>query len=173
MHRHPMRSTFALAIAVAFAGVLALGARPAAAAAPSVQFFHDEFLLEPVATCDGFVILSSGSVDVRVTTSYDQAGNPVRLQIFHSFTDSLLTNSVTGFSVPDRGHDTATIDLVTGETSIVGLTFQTTIPGQGTVAKTVGLIIFEPDGNVVIRGPHEVNGEVNYDAVFCPILAQG
>lgn len=53
---------------------------------------------------------------------------------------------------------------------VAGLVFQTTVPGLGTIVKDVGLLVFEPDGDVVIHGPHE-QFEVGGYEIYCPYLA--
>jgi hypothetical protein len=56
----------------------------------------------------------------------------------------------------------------------VGQDDQTTVPGLGTIVKQVGLLVIEPDGDLVVHGPHEVlaaTGEISGYDIHCPYLA--
>lgn len=153
---------------LALFAVLAL-ARSAAAAPPTFEEVHEEFTLEPTGIlCDGFEILASATVDIRRTRFYDKAGNYDYARVHVTYVGS-LTNSVTGYTVKDIAHQNNFHDIVEGTFRIAGILFQTAVPGQGTVAKDVGLIVFEPDGDVVVHGPHEVFDQGM--EVFCPVLA--
>lgn len=159
-----------IAALLALLTVLGL-AHSAAAAPPTVTFqeVHDEFTLEPTGiVCVGFEILASATVDIRRTRFYDEAGNYLRAIVHVTYVGS-LTNSVTGYTVKDTAHQTNFHDIVEDTFRTAGILYQTTVPSLGTVAKDVGVIIFEPDGDVVVRGPHEVFEQG--DELLCSVLA--
>ena len=69
------------------------------------------------------------------------------------------------------GRGVATAERQTTRLSrLVGLNYQTTVPGLGTIVQDVGLVIFEPDGTVIPYGPHEFGLGGGY-VVYCPYLA--
>jgi len=153
-----------------FAAALALlVVRPAAAAPPSHESFVDQFADVPFADRGDFQTLGSATVDVRVTTFFDDAGTPVRVQDHVQYAGT-IENSVTGATLADPRHLTNTLDLVSGEDRTVGLVFQTTVPGIGTIVKEVGSLILGPDGDVIVRGPHEVLEAGGYQ-IYCQYLA--
>ena len=165
MRQTIMRAPFVLAITLAL-----LAIQPAAAAPPIREDFSFSLADQVNADCGSFQILWSGTIVGHTTTFSDAAGTPIRVQT-HVVVNARIANSVTGKSLKDLGRITDTVDLVTGEQRQVGLIFQTTVPGLGTIVKDVGVLIFNPDGTVIIRGPHEAFAAGNDYAIFCPYLA--
>ena len=124
------------------------------AAKPFVETFHNEgsFI---AADCGSFLAVEDFVEDVRVTTFFDNAGNPIEVQV-HSNFDGIITNSVTGRTVRDPGHFTITIDLQEGTTTYAGLVFAITVPGEGIAVLDAGKVVFDAEGNVVfVGGPHQ------------------
>ena len=71
--------------------------------------------------------------------------------------------------IRDPGHFTDRFDLTDGTIRTAGLIFNIVVPGHGSVAQDVGLIIIEPDGDLVIKGPHEVF-EQGIASLLCPLF---
>ena len=101
------------ALAAALTALLAL---PVAVSAtpPVVETFHDEFSITFSGPCpNGVTLVGTFTEDVRVTTFFDEAGNPVRLQIAVNVA-SVITNPETGESAENPQHQTIFEDLVDG-----------------------------------------------------------
>jgi hypothetical protein len=138
--------------ALALSSILFM-AQPAGATPPSVETFHDEgeFLF---ADCGTFQLTETFTVDVRVTTFFNAQGAAVT-ETLHVNYVGVITNSASGNTYPDPGHQTVITDLTTGETTVVGLVFLTTVPGLGPVLHDTGKVIFDANGNITfIGGPH-------------------
>jgi hypothetical protein len=158
----------------AFAALAALPLLSASAAPPLVETFHDEGSFTFAGPCpNGVTLEGSFTDDLRVTTFFDNAGNPVRLQIKLDHA-GVITNPATGLSVNDPAHTTTFVDLVTGTATQVGLVFKSTVPGVGVVFHDVGRVVFDAEGNVTFEaGPHDVLHTESDHAVrdnFCKAL---
>jgi hypothetical protein len=124
------------------------------AAPPDIQIFHDEGSFATV-DCGDFLALQDFVVDGRVTTFFDQAGNPVSVQV-HMHYDGTFTNSITGLTLRDPARLTITVDLQDGTVTEAGLFYGITVPGQGIAVLDAGKIVFDADGNVLfVGGPHQ------------------
>lgn len=151
-------------------GVVAL----VATAAPPAQSLSPERLdtftedLSGTDPCDGFDIVSSGTLTIRVTAYFDNAGTPVRVHV-HASRDQRLTSSVTGEWIELRGHVFVVIDLTTGWESWLGQVIMSNERGLGSVIQDTGRIVFDSDFDVAfIAGPHD--GITNPE-LFCSTLA--
>jgi hypothetical protein len=161
-------------IVSAFATLVALPVFSASAAPPLVETFHDEGSFTFAGPCpNGVTLEGSFTDDLRVTTFFDNAGNPVRLQIKLDHA-GVITNPATGLSVNDPAHTTTFVDLVTGTATQVGLVFKSTVPGVGVVFHDVGRVVFDAENNVIFEaGPHDVLHTESDHAVrdnFCKAL---
>lgn len=127
------------------------------AAPPVVETFHNEASGPFSGPCpNGVTLLFSVTEDVRVTTFFDEAGNPVRLQGKVDVV-MVVTNPATGASVRSPAHTTFVEDLVAGTNTQVGLVFSATVPGVGVVFHDVGRIVNDAEGNLIFEaGPHDV-----------------
>jgi len=124
------------------------------AAKPNVQTSHLEGSFV-VADCGSFLALEDFVEDARVTTFFDQAGNPVRAQVYINF-DGILTNSVTGLTLRDPGYFTILVDLQEGTEARVGIFYAITVPGEGVAVLDAGKVVFDAEGNVIFEGgPHQ------------------
>jgi hypothetical protein len=147
-------SRLALAIGGALVAV-ALSIGSVAAAAPSTieVSFHSS---QPhFLSCPGFAV--DGEIDVtrRITTYFDEAGNPIRI-VAHVTGRGTLSNPLTGTSLPDENHFTVTTDLVAGTRTFAGNVRVDTAPGVGLVFQAVGRLVFGPDGSVQFEAaPHD------------------
>ena len=105
--------------------------------------------------CPNVNLTETFSVQDRVTMLFSTNGTIVRIDDHGTFS-GVITNLDTGQTYRDPGHTLNRFDVKTGVFSQVGLIYNITIPGQGVVALDVGFISFDPSGNVVIHGPHQV-----------------
>ena len=118
-------------------------------------------------SCGSFQVLESATAPIRFTVFYNQAGN-VTQGIFHVRLVGILSNSVTGTSVPEQAHFTETQtfatpgDFSTVTITITGVDFKVTLPGSGLILHDVGKVVFAPDGAITFEGgPHQqLHGEV-------------
>jgi hypothetical protein len=163
-------ATIVGAIVVAVPALLALPVGTASAAAPQVEAFHDEGSFEIGPCPSGVTLVETFTEDVRVITFFDEAGNPVRVQV-HIDYEGVVTNPDTGQTIEDPAHATRFIDLVAGTRGPVGLYYSTTVPGVGVVFHDVGRLVRDlTTGEVLFEaGPHDVleSGDV---ALFCAAL---
>ena len=158
---------------IMFLSILSLAfAAAVGAARPTVERFHDAGSFD--INCGTFLLHEDFVVDDRVTTFFDQAGNPVSVQI-HSHFVGVITNPA-GETFRDPGFLTTFIDLAgtpddpsDDTVTLAGLVFGITVPGVGIVAQDTGLITFNPDGSVVIHGPHQVFMQ-GLESLICPVL---
>ena len=144
------------------------------AAPPAVETFHNEGSGAFGGPCsNGVTLLFAVTEDVRVTTFFDAAGNPVRLQGKVDVV-MVVTNPETGESVRSPAHTTFSEDLVAGTDTQVGLVFHATVPGVGVVFHDVGRIVSDAEGNLIFEaGPHDVlhtEGDHAVRTNFCAAL---
>jgi hypothetical protein len=116
--------------------------------------------------CPNVNLTETFLVTDRVTLLFAANGAILRVDD-HVFFTGTITNLDTGQTYRDPGHFLNRFDVQTGMFTQYGLIFNITIPGQGVVALDVGLISFDPSGNVVIHGPHQVFEGLD----LCEVLA--
>ncbi len=116
--------------------------------------------------CPNVSLTETFSVRDRVIFYFNLDGSIARVDDHVSFS-GVITNNDTGATYRDPGHLLNRFDVETGVFTQYGLIFNITIPGQGVVALDVGLISFDPSGNVLIHGPHEVFNGLD----LCEVLA--
>lgn len=158
---------------ILFLSVVSLAfAAAAEAVRPTVESFHIEGSFD--IDCGTFLLHEDFVLDDTVTTFFDQAGNPVSVKIHEQFV-GVITNPA-GETFRDPGHLNTFIDLAgtpddesDDTVTTTGLVFGITVPGVGMVAQDTGLITFNPDGSVVIHGPHEVFVQ-GLEPLICPVL---
>lgn len=155
------RVTF-VGIALAIALALALPA----GATPPVSETVTESATESVS-CDGFDAILERTFSGLVTVYFDNQGNPVRVQVHATMTGS-LTNSVTGTSLPLRGHVLLVDNFTTGVVTFVGPVFLANDPGRGAVITDTGRISFSGDEIVFEAGPHEA---IDNPEILCTAVA--
>jgi len=151
-----------LGMAVAVALALAL---PAGATPPTSETVT-ESATESVS-CDGFDAVLERNFSGLVTVYFDNDGNPVRVQVHATMTGS-LTNSVTGRSLPLRGHIYLVDDFTTGVVTFVGPVFLANDPGRGAVITDTGRISFSGDEIVFAAGPHDA---IDNSEILCTAVA--
>jgi hypothetical protein len=143
------------------AAILALMAfTPALALPPVHEIVHFEGALDPV-DCGDFVLLPEYVTDAKITTFFDQDGNPstLHVQVPIEFT---LTNTATGEILSDKHHYLRIFDFKEGTHTFVGMLWSVTIPGKGVVVLDAGRFIVdaftvgEGYGNILWQaGPHD------------------
>lgn len=149
--------------------ILLVGAMPAFAEAPDRLTIPiaGSFL---VAQCDGFNVIDTYSGSLTFRDFYDNDGNLVNSTLRIN-TNEQISNSVTGFSVPNTAAYSEAIDPSINEYFIRGLSFNITVPGYGIVYFDSGLGIFVlVDGEFV-----EVKFSGNYQAntaLLCEAMNQ-
>ncbi len=163
-------ASLGIAAVLAAAGMLHFP-RQAEAAAPTIEKFHEEFSFD--IPCGTFFLHEDIVVDVTDILFFDEAGNPDHAQV-HVNLLGIITNP-DGETFRDPGYQSVFIDFAgtpedPSDDTVVGagLVFNITVPGQGSVVQDTGLIIFEPDGDVIIHGPHEQFEQGN--ELLCSVL---
>jgi hypothetical protein len=149
-----------MAVAVALALALPAGATP-----PTSETVT-ESATESVS-CDGFDAILERTFSGPVTVYFDNEGNPLRVQVHAAMTGS-LTNSVTGASLPLRGHIFLVDDFTTGVVTFVGPVFLANDPGRGAVITDTGRISFSGDEIVFAAGPHDA---IDNSEILCTAVA--
>ena len=160
----------ALVLATATLAAAAVVALPgAASAAPPIRETVQLTRTVPTfATCDGFLVKAIFELTREITTFTDEAGTPVRRHI-HVTTTGVLSNSVTGYSLPSTGVRIFKYDLLTGESFTTGSNTVVHQPGGGgNIMLGTGRLQFDAAGQVVgYSGPTD-DGEW---AALCAALS--
>jgi hypothetical protein len=161
-----------LALVLGFSILSLVFAATASAVRPGVIESHQELSFD--IDCGTFLLHEDVAVDERVVIFADDAGNPTRMEV-HQRLVGVITNP-SGETFRDAGHVTSFIDLSgtpddpsDDTVTVAGLAFGVTVPGTGIIAHDTGLVTFNPDGSVVIHGPHEVLMQ-GFAALICPVL---
>ena len=122
-----------------------------------------------VIHCEGFDDNFTDVFSVQGTMFFDQKGTPIRV-VEHVVSHSTDTNSVTGLSLHEHDRYAITVDLRTGQLSIVGAPIRMNRKGQGIVIQDTGIVVFDAAENIVFEGgPHEVLNQG--EQVFCAALS--
>jgi hypothetical protein len=132
---------------------------PALALPPVHEIVHFEGAYDPI-DCGDFVVLAEYVTDARISTFFDQDGNPATLhvQVPIEFT---ITNTATGETLSDKHHYLRIFDLAEGTHTFVGLLWSIAVPGKGVVVLDAGRFIADaytvPNvGEILWRaGPHD------------------
>jgi hypothetical protein len=132
------------------AGALAL-ATVASATPPTVETMtvHRHFVFSDA--CGTFSVIADFDAERRITTFYDQDGNPIR-RVIHGETPGTITNSVTGKSLPAFGVRVITTDLLTGAVTSTGTNVHVVVPGMGTVELGAGHFGIDDNGEPFTDG---------------------
>ncbi len=128
------------------------------------SFTGSDVNLDIGVSCGSFQVLQNGTFTIRFTIFYNQAGNATQA-VFHIREVGMLSNSVTGKSVPFEEHYTFTItfatpaDFSSATATATGQVYTVTLPGSGLILHDVGKIVFAPDGTITFEGgPHQLEG---------------
>ena len=118
------------------------------------------------AGASAFEVVDQGTRRVKAVRWYDRDGNLVKRVRDNLFSDTRLSNPVTGASVPYDQHDIDTNILATPGDLDSATTYSeehivASAPGYGTVLVNVGRSVTAPDGTVLSR-----TGRRDFDAYF-------
>jgi hypothetical protein len=150
-----------------FSVLLLLVLAPLALATPP-QTYSVSGTNSDVIHCEGFDDNFTDVFSARGTVFFDKAGNPIRV-VEHGVSHSTDTNSVTGLTLREHDQATITVDLRTGQVTIVGGPIRMNRKGQGIVIQDTGIVDFDAEGNIIFEGgPHESLHQG--DQVFCTAL---
>jgi len=122
--------------------------------------------------CNGFDIGLSTTGSFEGAVYFDQNGEVVKA-IVHNEARDVLTNSVTGKVVVNRGEFQEMFTRIEGTYDflhqLVGYRFMANSPGQGVVIQDVGRILYAPNESAIIAqaGQHHVPDGPEAEAVFC------
>jgi hypothetical protein len=128
--------------------VLVLSPAYAFAIPPTVETVTLHRDLGVVGSCPGFDVTATFDPTRRITTFYNAEGTPIREQV-HAEVPGIVTNAVTGKSLPTIGVRNLTTDLLTGETRSTATNVHIVVPGQGTVQLAAGFSEIDGDDNLV------------------------
>lgn len=133
---------------------------PAFAIQPVTETFEDTITNSVLASCDGFDIIENATTTLRLTTFFNQAGDPSRVQTRFTY-QGTFTNSSTGKSITDAPDPQLYVfDVTTGELTTAGLIISVNVPGEGVVLLDAGKMVFDANGNVTFQsGPHHLYGD--------------
>jgi len=166
-----------LTILVLLTALATLAFPAVASATPPERFSSSGSGSEPgFVHCDGFDINLDTSGTEDVTVYFNEAGEVVKVIVRSRATD-ILTNSVTGKTVVNRGVFQQIFTRIDGTDefthALVGFRFMGTSPGEGLVLQDVGRIEYSPDEEEIlfIAGQHfDVPGGPDAEALFCAAL---
>jgi hypothetical protein len=127
----------------------------------------DSFDYGGTSSCGSFDDVFVGDLDVRVVTTYDRAGNPVRDIVHLSGWETNYRSDMPSVSLTGHRSFTAIFDYASGAERDLGNVFTQTAPGQGVLFHDVGFIKFDGQ-DVTIHGPHDIFEQG--DAAFCDAL---
>ena len=165
------RRKIRVALVLALALVL-LAAVPVSAGAPEVitEVYSDfDHLLFPAGEVCEFAVWDDEVVTAKITTWYDEEGNPLRQEIRYKGVDNFhMENS----DVVLSGKFSATVhtDMRTGKSTITGTLAHITEPGLGTVLQYTGRwdAYQYPGGH--LAGKDSFNSAEDLEQ-FCSLLA--
>ncbi|MGZ4407961.1 MAG: hypothetical protein ACXVY6_04090 [Gaiellaceae bacterium] len=165
-----LKVAFVIAAAVLLAPSAALAAKPSSTVASADATFTNNF------DC-AFPVTETITGSYKDTVYSDGSGNPVKEILTGQYGGPLTvtwTNPVSGATL--SSHEAAPLivyynpDGSFQSLQNVGLIFNVTIPGQGTVLLDVGrIVIIRHEGIVFVAGPHQE--EEGDTAAFCSALS--
>lgn len=133
-------------------------------------FFDDPAFALPDIDCGTFIIReTSFSNRIKVTTYFNDAGDPIRVRVHVQF-QGVLTNLSTGKTLRDHAAFSNTFDFTEGTLTQTGISFHYRIRHEGLQVAENGRIVFDLEtGDILFAaGPHDVT-EQGLTAI-CPLL---
>jgi len=120
--------------------------------------------------CGTFTATLSGHDKGRVTTWFDENGDPIK-QIGRIQATETDVNVTTGTSIVVKTSLTVHMDFVAGTTTLTGVRNLSTVPGKGVVVQHVGRVVIGPDGEPISLSGKFAEFEAGYmDDDFCAAL---
>jgi hypothetical protein len=164
-----------LLILLAVSSATAMASANAAMATPPEMFHFSDSGSEPgFVQCDGYAIDLATTERVDGTVYFNRAGEVVKFLVHTRATD-ILTNTVTGKTVVNRGVFQELFTRIRGTDefthALTGFRFMGTSPGEGVVLQDVGRIEYSvPDEQILFQaGQHHVPEDAQ--ELFCAALA--
>jgi hypothetical protein len=140
---------------------------PALALEPSIQTLHFEF---PEAQyCNG-VLAGTGqtTMDIRITTFFDKAGDPTRLEAVFNVS-TFLTSVTNDETISAQRHNLVKVDLQNFVETHYGLDLFIN-SSAGLIQVNAGTLGFDENGNpFFVNGPHPFFDE-DPDVPVCEVL---
>ena len=101
------------------------------------------------ASCSGFVVKATFDLVREITTFTDAEGTPVRRSI-HATITGVLSNSVTGYSLPSTGVRNFEFDLAAHKSSSTGSNTVVHLPGGAVIHLGTGRLQFDDTTGQVV-----------------------
>ncbi len=155
-------------VALAALALMAVSATPALAGKPLVETFQESDT--STIPCGSVMLVEEYTLSVVLTMWLDANGDMTRGHARVRY-EGTITGPGSTLRLSDESRYTSFIDFgPDGPTEReVGLQYKFSAPGLGIVAHDVGLLKFNPDGTVEIKGPHDVH-ENGVRALICPLF---
>jgi len=157
-----------LSAALAALALMALLTTPALAGKPLVQTFEesDSFTI----SCGTVTLVEEYTQSFVVTRWLDANGDMTRGHARVRF-DGTITGPGSELRLSEQSRFTSFIDFGADGPTIreIGLQYKFSAPGLGVVGHDVGVLAFLPNGDVEVRGPHDVH-ENGVMPVICPLF---
>ena len=153
-----MKMTRMIALSIPIAFLLMSFARPAAAMKPEVEELTGT-MEGTYADCGTFKVEGRYSYLLRITTEFDNDGNPKTIT-YTAHYEGFAWNSVTGLTVRDEERLHVTYDVATGENRLSGPIAHWVIPGRGVVLMESGHSVVYFDGEFIVINhgrPHDLS----------------
>jgi len=116
---------------------------------------YDDF-----AVCDRYNVIGDFDVTRKDVTFFDNDGNPIRVDFFIHY-KGMLSNSLTGKTLSDKGNFKNSLDLVNGTVTVIGGIRHTTVSGLGIIIQETGRIILDDaTGGILFVTPGMASDEV-------------
>ncbi len=147
-----MKANLRMLLIPIFGVLLSLVLAPLAGATPP-QTFSFSGTNSDVIHCEGFDDNFTDVFSARGTVFFDNAGNTIRV-VEHVVSHSTDTNSVTGLTLHEHDQYAMTVDLRTGQLSVVGGPFRMNRKGQGIVIQDTGIVVFDAAENTSSKVAH-------------------
>ena len=166
--RKILRGMLPIAVVVAVMGADV----PAQAAKPAVEIHIDEgiFTLDGLP-CGGFIVEEETiSEQVRFTTFFNQAGEPVKV-VAHANFSGILRDPLTGVELRDHSVFTETEDVVDGTVTVSGPSFHYVQKGSGQIYAEVGHKITMGFGGPVLFQAGQDDFVVTGEKGICDLLS--
>jgi hypothetical protein len=129
-------------------------------------------------SCDGFDILIEGTETRRITVYFDEQGEVDHAIERVSAPRDVLTNTVTGESIVNRGQFTHFYTRNPGadtfRVAITGFRYFVNRAGEGVVLRDVGRIVYATELQEEVlfsAGVHELAYDADIERAFCSVLS--
>jgi len=148
--------------------LMTLMATPALAGKPVVETFEESDT--STLPCGTVTLVEDYRLSVVVTSWFDADGEMTRGHARVRF-EGTITGPGSTLRLSDESRYTSYIDFGPDGPTIrdVGLQYKFSAPGLGIVAHDVGVLKFNPDGTIEVKGPHDVF-EHGLRSVVCPLF---